>query len=366
MEEVQEKEARLHQLMDANGLEAVLLKKQANFSWFTAGGQNRINLATEAGVTALLITRGKRYILANRTEMRRMLQEEGLEKLGFEALEYEWFEDRELELVKEIVPDLAKVGTDTEVAGTRPVENAVKKLRCLLTPPEIDRFKFLGEKASLAVEKVMLGARPGDSEREIAGRIGPELWQYGIDLPMILVAADERIFAFRHPLPTAKLLHRHLLVAVNARYAGLVLSLTRMLYFGRPSMALTQQFENNLTIECRMIAATVPGAKLKEIFGTACALYEEFGAAGEWKLLHQGGGIGYAGREFKISPTIAGVVEENQGYCWNPSITGTKTEDSFMVTSAGPELLSYPVAFPRTKIKAGHSEFIRPGMLVVD
>ena len=366
MEEFQEKETRLHAILDANGLDGILLKKQANFSWLTAGGYNRVGLATEAGVTTLLVTRTGRYVIANRIEMRRMLVEEGLSDLGFEPLEYEWFEDRETELVRKVVPDTGKVGADTEVAGFRLMEGGIRQARYSLTPPEIERFRFLGEKASLAVEKVMLGVRRGDSELEIAGRVGPELWKHGIDLPGILVAADERIYTYRHPIPTAKMLRRQLMVAVNARYKGLVLSLTRMLHLGRPAPALAQQFENNLEIECRMIAATIPGAAITEPFFAAQEGYREFGAGEEWQLHHQGGGIGYAGRDFKVTPTSSGAVQKDQAFCWNPSITGTKTEDSFIATSAGPDMLSQAVVFPTKKFTVGEFTFTRPNMMVSD
>ena len=366
MEEFQEKETRLHAVMDANGLEGIVLKKQANFSWLTAGGYNRVGLATEAGVTTLLITRTRRYLIASRIEMRRMLVEEGLADLGFEPLEFEWFEDREEEIVRKVVPDAGNVGSDTEMTGFRPMDGAIKKARYSLTSPEIERFRFLGEKASVAVEKVMLGVRRGDSELEIAGRVGPELWKNGIDLPGILVAADERIYAYRHPIPTAKMLRRHLMVAVNARYKGLVVSLTRMMHIGRPSPALTKQFENNLEIECRMIAATRPGVALNVPFCTAQEAYREFGATDEWQLHHQGGGIGYTGRDFKVTPNIPGTVQDNQAFCWNPSITGTKTEDSFIATTAGPIMLSQAVVFPVKSIIVGELAFRRPNMLVDD
>lgn len=38
LEEIKIKEKRLHGLMDEKKLNAILLKKQPNFSWFTAGG----------------------------------------------------------------------------------------------------------------------------------------------------------------------------------------------------------------------------------------------------------------------------------------------------------------------------------------
>jgi Xaa-Pro aminopeptidase len=363
-EELREKESRLHQLMDAGGLDGILLQKQANFSWLTGGGYNRVGLATETGATSLLVTRAGRYIIANRIEMRRMLVEEGLADLDFEPLEHEWYEERELELVRKIVPDPGKVGSDMDRAALRPLDSAVKRLRYCLTPPEIERYRFLGEKASAAVEKVMLGVRPGDSELEIAGRIGPELWRYGIDLPGVLVGADDRIYSYRHPIPTSKLLRQYLLVAVNARYKGLVLSLTRMLHLGRPTPAIARQFRNNLEIECRMIAATRPGAHLRFPLETALSAYAEFGSGQEWQLHHQGGGIGYTGRDFKVTPDIEGVVGNHQAFCWNPSITGTKTEDSFLATEYGPVMLSFPVVFPSVTVTVGENRFTRPDLLI--
>ena len=54
--------------MEAKGLDGILLKKQPNFSWFTAGGLNMVGIATEMGMTSLLITRTGRYLIANTIE----------------------------------------------------------------------------------------------------------------------------------------------------------------------------------------------------------------------------------------------------------------------------------------------------------
>ena len=85
-EEMIHKEQRLHRLMEEIGLDGILLKKQANFSWLTGGGCNRVGIATETGMTSLLITRNSRYVIANRVEMPRMLMEEDLAALNFEPL----------------------------------------------------------------------------------------------------------------------------------------------------------------------------------------------------------------------------------------------------------------------------------------
>ena len=55
---------------------------------------------------------------------------------------------------------------------------------------------------------------------------------------------------------------------------------------------------------------------------------------------HQGGPCGYQGRDYLGSPTAPGVVLENQPFAWNPSITGTKSEDTILATVAGPEIIT--------------------------
>ena len=366
LEEVVIKEQRVRDLMAEQGLDGILLKKQANFSWLTAGGYNMVGIAAEMGVTALLVTQQARYIIASKIEMQRMLVEEGLQELGFQPLEFEWYLDRESEMVRKIIPDLSKVGADTGFADCPNIDGDIKKLRYSLTQNEMDRYRFLGTKLSNVMEQVMLGIRPGDKECEIAGRFGVELWKDRIDPTGILIAADERVALYRHPIPTEKRVERYVMCAANARYKGLIASITRIMHFGKPAPELTKQFAQNLEVENRMIAATQVGKPMKDGFAAALAAYREFGVPGEWMLHHQGGCMGYYSRDIKVTDQTPDIVQENQAFCWNPSITGTKTEDSFIATAQGPVMISYPVVFPAVRQEIAGIQFVRPGMLVLD
>lgn len=366
IDEVNLKHQRLAALMAAQGYSAVLLKKQPNFSWLTGGGRNLVGIATETGVTSLLVTKGVRYCIANKIEAVRMMEEEGLAELGFKLLDHEWHEDREAEIVGKIAGDLANVACDMGFAGCRNADGEIKKLRYSLIADEIERYLFLGEKLSAAAEKVMLSVRPGDRECEIAGRVGPELWQHMIDPTAIMVAADERIALYRHPIVTDRMVKRYVMLSVNARYKGLITTITRMLHIGRPADKLAAQFRANAAIECRMIAATRLGAPMKAAFAAALAAYKEFGYENEWQRHHQGGAMGYYARDVKVTPTTTENVAENQAFCWNPSITGTKTEDGFIATAAGPLMITRPVIYPRITTTVGGVEFVRPDMLVID
>ncbi|MDT8899882.1 M24 family metallopeptidase [Anaeroselena agilis] len=365
-EEVDTKHRRLAAMMAANGYSAVLLKKQPNFSWFTAGGRNMVGMATELGVASLLVTREARYCIANRIEAARMMDEEGLAGLGFELLEYGWHEDREAELVARVAGGLGSVAADTDFASCRNADGEIRKLRYSLTESEIERYLFLGAKLSAAIEKVMFSIRPGDRECEIAGRIGPELWKDLIDPTAIMVAADERIYRYRHPIATDRTVKRYVMVALNARYKGLITAVTRMLHFGRPDAKLAKQFRDNNEVECRMIAATKPGSPAVAAFDAALAAYREFGFADEWLLHHQGGAMGYYGRDYKVTAGTTEIVAENQAFCWNPTITGTKTEDAFIATAGGPLMITGPVSYPRIASSVGGVDFVRPGLLVID
>lgn len=366
VDEVNIKHQRLVSLMAANGYSAVLLKKQPNFSWFTAGGRNMVGIATEMGVTSLLVTKEARYCIANKIEAARMMDEEGLAGLGFELLEHGWHEDGEAELVAKVVGDLGAVAADTGFAACKNADSEIRKLRYSLTESEIERYMFLGGKLSTVIENVMLGIRPGDKECEIAGRIGPELWKDLIDPTAIMVAADERIYQYRHPIATDRTVKRYVMVALNVRYKGLITAITRMLHFGRPDAKLAKQYLDNNEVECRMIAATKPGAPAVDAFNAALAAYREFGCADEWLRHHQGGAMGYYGRDYKVTAGTTEIVAENQAFCWNPSITGTKTEDAFIATAGGPLMITGPVVYPRIKSTVGGVDFVRPGMLVID
>jgi Xaa-Pro aminopeptidase len=366
LEEIQVKEKRLHRLMDEKGLDAVLLKKQPNFSWFTAGGYNMVGTATDMGMTSLLVTRADRFVIANRIEAPRMMRDEGLEDLGFGLLDHEWFLDREAELVQKTAGDPARVGADVNFGSCRNLDGDIKKLRYSLTENEVERYLFLGEKLSRAMEKTAIGIRPGEAECEVAGRLSAELWKDRIDITGLQVAADERAFLYRHPIPTTRLIQKYVMICANARYKGLITTITRIVYLGKPDPQLVRQFTFNCEIECRMILATKPGVPISAPLQEGIEAYKEFGYEDEWKLHNQGGAMGYLARDIRAVPDAKDLIEENQAICWNPSITGTKTEDAFIATNNGPLMITHPVIFPVIEYHKDGKDLKRPGLMILD
>ncbi len=56
-------------------------------------------------------------------------------------------------------------------------------------------------------------------------------------------------------------------------------------------------------------------------------------------------------------------VQENQAFTWNPSITGTKSEDTILATSKGPEMITRPILYPTLSMEVEGISFIRPAIL---
>ena len=58
-----------------HGLDALLLRRPANFAWYAGGADNRVDHAGPRGVADILLTPETEYVLANSIEALRMRAE---------------------------------------------------------------------------------------------------------------------------------------------------------------------------------------------------------------------------------------------------------------------------------------------------
>jgi antitoxin VapB len=216
-------------------------------------------------------------------------------------------------------------------------DDCLQELRAPLTQRELERARTLGRESAKCVETLMREVRRGASEFEVAADLTQRLLARGIRAPVVLIAADERIARFRHPTPTAKRVERTLMTVLCAERHGLIVCLTRLLSFGRISADLARRHRAVIAVDNALHAASQPGASFGAIFAEAQRVYRETGFADEWKLHHLGGPMGYAARDFCVTPGEARRVVERQLLGWNPSITGTKSEDTIL---SGGELVT--------------------------
>ena len=364
MNEIEMKVKSLREYMDSHGYEGVVLFRRDTFSWITGGKIDHIEKSTEFGVATLLITADKKYCIANQVEKFRMMEEEELSKLGFTLLEINWWEEDYLECVKRNFGDI-KIGADKDVPGACNIYKDLKRLRFSLLPEEIERYRELSLICTNAVEETCRNIKPGDNEHEVCGELVGKVMKVGIEACVALVASDERIFKYRHPLDTDKKIDKYAMVVLCGRKYGLVANLTRLIHFGEPPEEIKRKFELVRKIDAEVITNTIVGRNITDVFKVIINEYQEAGYKDEWKLLHQGGPAGYATRDFLATPYYDELVYNNQAFTWNPSITGTKSEDTILVNKSGFEILTDSKNWPVVEVKTKSGITVkRPALLV--
>jgi Xaa-Pro dipeptidase len=369
--EIAEKVRRVERVLAAERLGGVLVGAQHNFSWLTAGGSNGIDLSREAGAGALLVRNdGKRFVLANRIEMPRLLAEE-LAGAEFEPVEFAWEEEKAAptflaDRARSLLGGNSALGSDLPAGpGVAVVEGALAACRYQLTPPEVERFRQLGRDAGEAVGQLVRSLEPGLTELEVARRASDALASRGMRAVVNLVAADERIQKFRHPVPTERRWEKVLMSVVCARRGGLIVSLTRIVCAGEVPAELRRRTEAAARVNASLLAATRPGATGAELYRTAALAYAAAGFAGEERLHHQGGAAGYRTRDWVAHPASAEVVQAGQAFAWNPSVMGTKAEETVIAHEGGVEVVTSTPGWPQLAVTVDGGEYLSPDVLAL-
>jgi Xaa-Pro dipeptidase len=136
------------------------------------------------------------------------------------------------------------------------------------------------------------------------------------------------------------------LVAVCAERDGLVACLSRIVATRDAPADLEARTRATASVFARLLDRTRAGAIGAELFEAAADAYRAAGFAGEERLHHQGGATGYRAREWVAHPRSQEVVQARQAFAWNPSITGTKIEDTALVVDGRVELITSTPGWP--------------------
>ncbi len=351
-EEINRKHERLRALLASHGAQALLLTQTRNLAWFTAGADASIPVDSDAGAWSALVTAGRRDIVTTNIELTRLRAEEGFERLGFGYVEYPWH------AALPATPPETMVDTEPQVAA------ALLQLRLVLDAAEQERCRRLGAETAAAIDEAIRAARPGDSEFEIAARLDAACRKRGGLAVVNLVATDERIAQFRHPLATQRRMERLVMIVVCNRKWGLVVSATRLAHAGPLPADLRAKAQKVAEIDAAVMVATRPERSHAAVFQELQAAYAAQGEAEQWRFHHQGGPAGYNAREFIVTPDDESLVQAGSAYAWNPSVVGCKSEDTILVGDDGFEIVSDAGAnWPMIAVEVAGQTVLRPGIL---
>lgn len=316
---------RLLAWMNERGFSRFFVARPENFAWLTGGADNTV--VVNEGVAWLEIRDENLVLHTSQIEAQRLKDEE---LIGIsDIVVYPWYR----------VPKLP---------SPNDCEYDLTSLRLVLSLEEQERFRALGKDTAYAVGEVLRTARPTWTEQELAGAVAEEALARGITPLVLLVAGEERIFKYRHPLPKAKPLGRLCMAVICGRRGGLVANLTRLCTWGHEGVRST--YEKLLTVEAVALEASKPGNSLGKIVLTVQKAYQEIGFAEAFEEHHQGGIAGYRPREIVATPGDETKLEVGMAVAWNPSLPGVKVEDTFLVTAEGLENITFDSRWPMLKV----------------
>lgn len=350
--EVTEKLARMRALMEARNLDAIILKKGANVAW-AIGGRAHVPTTLEMSCMDLVVRRDGIEVVTNKIEAERLQAEElsGLEKITV----INWFEGRDGQL-----PHGERVGIDGPDPIRVNLSTELETLRRDLNDEEVSRFRKICIDSAIALGEAIRSAKKGMSEVEFAGVIAGECWSRDLEPVVLLVAGEDRLSKFRHPLPTTAPLGDRFMGVICARRKGLIASVTRIASFVKIDSETKDWYERLLDVERVFINESRVGAKLSDVVKAGVAEYRNQGFdSEEWTRHHQGGPTGYLPRDFPAHEKTEREITAQNALAWNPSGKGLKVEDTILTTPRVPEILTVDPQWPTQMV----FERARPSLL---
>lgn len=316
---------RLRTWMQGQGFERFFVQQPENFAWLS-GGDNTVVVLRPVGAW-LEVTPDRLILHSSQIETGRLLDEE---VPGVEFISYPWYEP--------LPPQ-----------GPSDLEHDLTALRLVLSAEEQKAFRDLGQDAAMALGEGIRSAQPEWSEYDLAGAISEELLHRGIQPVVLLVAGEERVFRYRHPIPKQRPLGKLCMGVICGRRSGLIASVTRLRSFGHPeAQRLNQQIAQ---VEAAALNASRPGATVGEVLQAIRQGYGAIGRVDEFENHHQGGITGYRSREVLARPGLEVKLEAGMALAWNPSIPGAKMEDTFLLTGGGLENLTTEEKWPTLRVE---------------
>jgi Xaa-Pro aminopeptidase len=343
--EVAGKLALLRAALGREGAGAIRLRGTDWFAWVTAGGSNAVLLAADTGVAEVLVTPDEACVLTDEIEAARLREEEVPPGFTFHIAPWAELDLREHYVLA--AADGRAVLSDRPQGDEQPLPASLRHRRLVLEAPEQERYRALGLAAAQAMTAVMRQARPDWTDWQLAGAGAQALLQRGIEPALVLAAGERRLPLYRHATPSGEALGARAMLVFCARRHGLYANLTRLVAFGQ---APAEQHEL-MTVEATGLAAIRPGNSLSAVYHALAQAYRHAGRDGEIDAHHQGGITGYQAREIVATPSTATALEAGMAFAFNPSFTGLKIEDTFLLGPDGLENLTLDPDWPAASVQ---------------
>lgn len=342
----------LRTLIAERELDALILRRNPNLAWVISG-RAHVPTTIDAACFDLVITDDSVFAVTNAIEAPRLAAEEFPQSLNIKVVQ--WWEGRSHGL-----PDDWKVGSDQGGAGLVDLGAEIEILRASLDAYDQERLKDISRRAALALGEAMKVADSNDREIDVAARITEALWRHNLEISFLGVAGEDRVFKFRHPLPTQSEIGSRASASICAKEKGLIASVTRIVTFGEVTPTQEAEYAALLEVEADLLDATIIGNPFSSVIDVATRSYGAHGFdSDEWHHHHQGGPTGFMPRDWPATQSSTRLIQANQPIAWNPTGKGWKVEETLLTSPSGNLLLTGDSLWPSRSVRGR----IRPDLL---
>jgi Xaa-Pro aminopeptidase len=360
--EVEEKHQRITALLDAEGLDGVLLGRPDSVAWFTSGGDVGLDLGNEMSGVLVFVNRNSRCVVTDNVQSPRVFEEE-FAGLGFQLKERAWFDEparvvEELTHNRKVISDLGP----RRSPWARETD-ALRALRLRLTRIERQRLRELGRTLTLAVEATCRNFDQGETEADVAGHLAHRLFREGVVPVELRVSSDDRLDRYRQPGFKSAPIARRATITVTGRRFGLCATISRTVSFGPLEPDFRARHALAAMVDATYIFFSRPGQPVAEVFRRARRIYEKFNHPHEWTLDYQGFLQSYAPRETLLRPDSALALEPHMALCWSPSVGPARSCDTVVIDDRGYECVTAAQNWPQHDVAVKGIVIQRPGVL---
>lgn len=251
------------------------------------------------------------------------------------AIEMEYLPAKDFATLQRLLPDARWSAGDA----------IFNKARQIKTAGELSLLRSLSKLTDKAIGDTLMGAKPGISELELAGRLLTDLFAGGAENYKLMIIASGERSQFPNVGPTERKLQKGDLIRMEifGQKNGYLAGVCRTAVVGQATSEQQKIWAN--LIECKYLVMDLikPGARCKEIYQSFLAKFNELGfdpisfvAHGIGLHLHEEPYMGRYGDEI----VEAGMVGAFEPLVYITGRFGMQNKDMFCVSQKGCELLS--------------------------
>ncbi len=350
---VQHAREALRAIRRVHGDAPLILGTSGSVAWATGGVSQPID-RTAAFDAVWLVDAKEPTLLISSVEIPRFAAEGELEELGFKVVAVPWYEENGFAKAALAAAEHDHADVLSDVGLGTDVSTELTAFRMVLSGGEREMLRWLGAESARVLEEAVRAWQPGiTADFSVAGEIQLGLETIGAEAVCLIVGGDDRVKTFRHPMMCGAVVNELLMAVVVVRWSGLHVAATRMAT-NSADQRLSDDYALVSSVARATLLASTPGATWGDAYGALSRAYRDVGHGQAWRDHFQGGPIGYAQREFELSPEAthsafwSRPIEQNVAVAWNPSLHGgAKVEDTFLVGESGNECVTTTGLWPR-------------------